>query len=429
VADAVVTVDDRGTVLVPGVVDVVGDRLGYVGPPEGAPEAPGPVQQVGGLLMPGLVNTHAHTPMTLLRGAGDGLGLERWLREVVWPREARMTDEDARWGMLAGAHELLSCGVTTTCEMYLHATAVAEALLEAGIRGVLTPGIFDLGGAGQGGWRPPFEAALAVHRDFDGAEGRLSVGFAPHAAYTVPAEGLATVAAAAHERGALVQIHMAETATEGDGVRAEHGCSVPELLERLGVLEGRVLAAHSVWLSPADLDLYQAHDVAVAHCPGSNAKLGSGVAPLAAFLERGIRVGLGTDGPASNDDLDLWEELKLAPMLARVTATDATAVSTAQALRLATRGGAEALGLDTGHLVTNALADLVRLELDDTRFLPFLDQGSLLADLVWAAGSRLVTDVWVGGRPVVVGRRCLTIDEVEVRAEVGRRGRRLAGLG
>ena len=168
----------------------------------------------------------------------------------------------------------------------------------------------------------------------------------------------------AAELDALVQIHVAETAAEGQGILAEHGCSAPELLARLGVLDCRVLAAHSVWLSDADLDLYQQHDVAVAHCPQSNGKLGSGVARLADMLARGIRVGLGTDGPASNDNLDLWEEMRLAPLLARAPAPTPPWSPPARPCWLATRGGAEALGLDTGSLRPGRPADFIRLELE-----------------------------------------------------------------
>jgi 5-methylthioadenosine/S-adenosylhomocysteine deaminase len=179
-----------------------------------------------------------------------------------------------------------------------------------------------------------------------------------------------------------------------------------------------------VWLSDADLDLYQRHDVAVAHCPGSNGKLGSGIAPIAALRARGLRVGLGTDGPASNDDLDLWEELRLAPTLARAVAGDPGALSTADALHLATRGGAEALGLTTGCLAPGRPADLVRLELDDSRFVP--GDAELLAHLVWSASSRLVTDVWVAGRRVVDAGVCRTVDGAEARRQVRTRARRLA---
>lgn len=408
--------DDRGTVHRPGVLDVVGGAVAWAGTPEDAPPAPdGVVEDLGGLLMPGLVNTHAHTPMTLVRGAGDGLPLDRWLRDVIWPLEARCTEDDVHWGMLLGCAEMLACGVTTTCEMYLHGRTVAGAALEAGIRCMLTPGIFELPGGLT--WQQALDDAGEVHAGFHGREGRLTVGFGPHAAYTVPDEGLVATARTAAELGALVQIHVAETAAEDP--------AIPERLARLGVLDGPVLAAHSVWLTDRDLDLYRRCGVAVAHCPQSNGKLGSGVARVADMLARGIPVGLGTDGPASNDNLDLWEEMRLAPLLARAVAGDASLLPTAEALRLATRGGAEALGLATGSLVPGMAADVVRVDLADPCFVPATDDRELLAHLVWAAPSRLVTDVWVGGRRVVAGGRCTTVDVVEARRQVAGRARRI----
>ena len=445
VADVVVTMDAAGTVLRPGAVEVLGDRITWVGAavPEGSSCADGRQAigtpdggaggdeaeevVVGGLLMPGLVNTHGHSPMTLLRGAGDGLPLDRWLREVIWPREARLDPEDVWWGMQLGCAELLRAGVTTTCEQYLHSRALVEAALESGIRCVCTPGIFDLPDGGpEATWQRFLEDAGRLHADYHGRDGRLSLGFGPHAAYTVPAEGLVATARVAAELDAVVHIHVAETRAEAGPIADRHGCSAPELLARLGVLDCRVLAAHAVWLSDADLALFESHDVAVAHCPQSNGKLGSGVAPVPEMLRRGIRVGLGTDGPASNDNLDLWEELRLAPTLARATLSDAGALGTADALALATRGGAGALGVEAGTLEPGRLADLVRLELDDPAFVPGLSDGELLAHLVWAASSRLVTDVWVGGRRVVAGGRCLTVREPEARREVAARARRLA---
>jgi 5-methylthioadenosine/S-adenosylhomocysteine deaminase len=203
--------------------------------------------------------------------------------------------------------------------------------------------------------------------------------------------------------------------------------SAPALLAESGALDGRVLAAHSVWLDEHDLDLVVEHDVAVAHCPGSNGKLGSGIAPLRSLLDRGVRVGLGTDGPASNDDLHLWDELRLAPMFARATAADPDVLSTAAALRLATRGGGEALGLPVGSLEAGRPADLIRLRTDDARFTPALSDAELLGHLVWAGAGYLVTDVWVGGAQVVDEGRCTTIDGDRARAEVGQRARRLLG--
>ena len=175
------------------------------------------------------------------------------------------------------------------------------------------------------------------------------MGFGPHAAYTVPPEGLAAIAAEARSRNALVQIHLSETVAECDLVRRRHGMSAPALLASVGALEGRVLAAHAVWLDEVDLGILADHDVAVAHCPGSNGKLGAGVAPLGALMARGVRVGLGTDGPASNDDLHLWDEMRLAALFARAQAGDPEVVSSPAALRLATRGGAEALGPRRGR--------------------------------------------------------------------------------
>jgi len=201
--------------------------------------------------------------------------------------------------------------------------------------------------------------------------------------------------------------------------------SAPALLAKEGALDGRVLAAHSVWLDDDDLAIVTEHDVAVAHCPGSNGKLGSGIAPLRALLGRGVRVGLGTDGPASNDDLHLWDEMRLAAILARATAGDPGAVSTSEALRLATRGGGDALGLPVGALEPGRPADVIRLRTDDPRFTPSVSDAELLGHLVWAGAGYLVTDVWVGGARVVEAGRCTRIDEAQARAEVARRARRL----
>ncbi|HVT41969.1 MAG TPA: amidohydrolase [Acidimicrobiales bacterium] len=426
-ADAVFTVDAADTVLAPGAVEIDGGAISWVGDPRAVPAAAATeVRALGGVLMPGLVNCHAHSPMTLVRSAGDGLPLDRWLNEAVWPREGRLTDEDVYWGMMLGAAEMLSYGVTTTCEQYRHPSAVTGAVLDAGIRTLYTVAIFDVPGAmPDSGWEALLAGACRLFDDANGQEGRLTIGFGPHAAYTVPPEGLHAIAAEAQRRDALLQIHLAETQAEGEVVRDRYGMSAPALLASQGVLEGRVLAAHAVWLDEADRALLAAHDVAVAHCPGSNGKLGSGIAPLADLLERGVRVGLGTDGPASNDDLHLWDEMRLAPLLARATAADPDAVSSATALRLATRGGAEALGLPVGALEVGRPADIVRLRTDDARFTPSLDMAELLGHLVWAGSGDLVTDVWVGGTPVVEGGRCTTVDGARARAEVAQRARRL----
>ncbi len=429
-ADAVFTVDDAGTVVAPGAVEIGdGGTIEWVGDPRAVPPGPGTeVREVGGLLMPGLVNCHGHSPMTLVRSAGDGLPLERWLNESVWPREALLTDEDVYWGMVLGAVEMLGNGVTTTCEQYRHPAPVMEALTDSGIRAVYTPGIFTVphGGAGDT-WEELLAEACALF-DANAAPGsRVQVGFGPHAVYTVPPEGLAAIAAEAQRRDALIQIHLNETVAEGELVRERYGMSAPAVLASVGALDGRVLAAHAVWLDEHDLGLVASHDVAVAHCPGSNGKLGAGVAPLTALVGRGVRVGLGTDGPASNDDLHLWDEMRLAALFARAGAGDPEAVTSAAALRMATRGGAEALGLPVGTLEAGRPADLIRLRTDDPRFTPSVTDAELLGHLVWAGAGYLVTDVWVDGVPVVEAGLCTLVDGEQARSEVARRARRLVG--
>ena len=428
VAESVFTVDADDTVLCPGAVEFDDGLITWVGDPLSVPAAATTaVHQFKGLLMPGMVNCHGHSPMTLVRSAGDGLPLDRWLTESVWPREALLNDDDVYWGMTLGADELLTNGVTTTCEQYRHPAPVVEALVDSGIRAMYTPGIFDVPHAGPDQtWPALLEGACRLFDEMDGREGRLHLGFGPHAAYTVPPEGLTAIARAAQSRDALLQIHLSETEAEVRVVQERYGMSAPALLVSLGAFDGRVLAAHSVWLDDADLQLLADHKVAVAHCPGSNGKLGSGVARLADLLAAGVRVGLGTDGPASNDDLHLWDEMRLAAILARATAADPGAISSATALRLATRGGGEALGLPVGALEVGRPADVIHLRTDDARFTPSVNSAELLGHLVWAGAGYLVTDVWVGGRAVVEGGRSVMIDGEKARAEVGGRARRLA---
>ena len=356
-APVVLPCDALCTVLRDGVVDVEADgRIGHVGAAAGAPPPPrgAGTTALSGILMPGLVNAHAHSPMTVLRGAGGDLPLMPWLQEVVWPAEGRLRAPDVKAGMLLGCVEMLRAGVTTSVEMYFYSEQIVEAVLAAGSRAVVTPGIIAVPGWDRLGTWQQMLGAITKWIEADGLRfgpgERVELGYGPHAAYTLPPEALAEVAAQAREHDALMHIHVAESPAEDEAQRAGHG-SVPLLLEELGALGGRVLAAHGVHLSDEDIALFARRGVAVAHCPGSNAKLASGIARVAQLLTAGVRVGLGTDGPASNDDLDLWEEVRLAALLARLSAQDAAAMTAAQALLLATRCGAavDASGLPLGE--------------------------------------------------------------------------------
>ncbi|MBO0875560.1 MAG: amidohydrolase family protein [Pseudonocardia sp.] len=416
--------DPACSVLRDGVLDIEENgRIAWCGPAGEAPDAPGvSVHRLDGLLLPGLVNAHCHTPMTVLRGMGGDLPLMRWLREVMWPAEARLTGSDVRAGMLLGCVELLRAGVTTSVEMYFYTDSVAEAVLAAGGRVVLTPGIIDAPGWDRlGTWRQMLDD-VSARIDADGKRHgpgeRVELGYGPHAAYTLPAEALPAVADAAAERGALVHLHLAETAEEDAAQRERYG-SVPRMLHELGVLGrgGRLLAAHAVHLDAEDIALLAGAGVAVAHCPGSNAKLAAGCAPVSALRAAGVPLALGTDGPASSDDLDLWSTARLAGRLARLGSGDAAELTAAELLLLATRHGADAIGrADLGALEPGRWADVVHVTTDDPAFLDLDDDAGLLSNLVWAGGGRLVRDVWVAGERVLDGGEPTLVDRAAVQA-------------
>ncbi|MHB8497977.1 MAG: amidohydrolase family protein, partial [Acidimicrobiales bacterium] len=381
-ADAMVPCDGSGRVLRPGFIEVSGDTITRVGSDPGSTGVE-PVRQVriDGVLLPGLVNVHCHSPMTLFRGAGEDLALERWLSEVLWPREARMTEEDVFWGMTLAAAELLCFGVTTSCEVYFHPDALIDAVVAAGSRVVLCPAVLQLPGQADGGrwWEAPIAAIGDLHARRHGEHGRVDIGFGPHAPYTVPLDGLVDVAAACRELDALLHIHLAETESEVARFEECNGRTEAAALADAGVFDGRVLAAHSIWLTDEDLALYRELDVAVAHCPQSNAKLASGIAPLARLLELGVRVGIGTDGPASNNDLDLWEEIRLAAMLCRLREARADALGSEAAMGLATVGAGRTLGRpDLGVLAVGARADFIALDDTTTALVPLLDDAQLI---------------------------------------------------
>jgi 5-methylthioadenosine/S-adenosylhomocysteine deaminase len=440
-APAVLPCDPACSVVRDGVLDLAEDgRIAWCGPRARAPELPSTasVRELPGLLLPGLVNAHCHTPMTVLRGMGGDLPLLRWLTEVMWPAEAKLTGPDVRAGMVLGCVELLRAGVTTSVEMYFYTDEVIDAVLAAGSRVVLTPGIISAPGWDRLGTWQQMLAEVSARIDADGLRHgpgeRIELGYGPHAAYTLPAEALPAVADAARERGALVHLHLAETREEDAAQRAEYG-SVPRMLERLGVLDGsrsRVLAAHAVHLDAEDIALLARHRVAVAHCPGSNAKLAAGTAPVVALRQAAVPLALGTDGPASSDDLDLWSHARLAGRLARLASGNAAELTAPDLLLLATRHGAAAIGRDDlGALEPGRWADVVHVSTDDPAFLglddgPGADAG-LVSNLVWAGGGRLVRDVWVAGEQVLADGEPTRVDRSRAQSDARAVAARLRG--
>lgn len=412
-----------------GAVDVEAGRVIWSG---AAAEAPtrtnATVHEIAGILMPGMVDIHCHTPMVLLRGAGEGLPVDRWLREVMWPREAKLTAEDVRMGMLVGGAELLRNGITTSVEMYFHGQGVAEGADEVGLRCIVTPPIIEDPQLDRfGSWELQLDEMVALRARWSSNE-RIDVGLGPHSADSLSEACLRRIAEIGGENGMLVHIHVAEQEGEDAAVQERTGMSVPEYIEALGLLEANVLAAHSVWMSDHDIDVFARNEVAVAHCPCSNMKHGSGAARIDDMLAAGIRIGIATDGPASHHRLDLFEEMRTAIRLARVQSCDAERLPTERALRMVTAGAADAINRsDLGSLTPGSHADMVALDGSAPALNPVLpNEDDPISRVVWSGSPSAISGVWVAGRKVVENQRVTTIDAAALTGEMARRAERLA---
>ena len=429
VADHLVPMDSHGSVFSPGVVDVREGKVTWVGGSRDAPERNGAaVERVEGVLLPGMVNIHCHTPMVLLRGAGENLPVDRWLHEVMWPREARLTPEDVEAGMAAGAAELLAGGVTTSMEMYMFGEAVAAGAAGAGLRCVVTaPVIEDPKLAVFGTWQEQLGRMIELAERWEGSD-MIQVGLGPHAVYSLSEECLRAVAEAAAAHGMLNHIHVDEQEWEVEAVRAQTGMSATAFLKHVGILDSPTMAAHSVWISPDDIAMLAEAGAGVAHCPCSNSKHASGIAPVAEMRAAAIPVGIATDGPASHHRLDMFEEMRMALRLARIRSQDASALLPHDALAMATREAADAIGRpDLGRLLPGNPADMIAVSVSGPAFGPVIpDEDDLISRLVWSGSPAAVHSSWVGGRQVVEEGRVLTVDVEAYGRDVSRRAARLA---
>lgn len=345
------------------------------------------------LLMSGLYNLHTHAPMTLLRGYGEGLPLQRWLHERIFPFEARMTDEDAYWGALLAFAEMLRCGTVSASDMYFFPDGVAKAAVESGIK-------LNLAAPGD-------SRRILTHHGT--AEGRIRCDAYLHSEYTTTAEEARTQAQLAKEYGLGYQVHLSETREEHEACKARHnGLTPARYLASLGVFDVPVTAAHCVWLEEEDIRLFAERGATIAHCPQSNLKLASGIAPIAEYLRRGIAVGIGTDGVCSNNNLDLLEEMQDASLLMKGSTGDPALGDAVQILRMATAAGACAQQReDCGSLTEGNRADLVVVDMDTPAFVPRLDTANAL---VYAANSRDVVLTMVDGRVLYRDGEFLTLD-------------------
>jgi 5-methylthioadenosine/S-adenosylhomocysteine deaminase len=380
-------------------------------------------ERPGHLLIPGLVNLHTHAAMSLLRGTGDDLPLERWLRERIWPLEqALLSAEFVFDGAVLAIHEMLRGGITCFNDMYFFPEQTARAARALSMRahvGIVVVEFPTVYGSGAADY---LRKGLAL-RDALRDDPLVRCTLAPHAPYTVGDDSFRRVAQLSAELGMPMSCHLHETRFEIEQSLREHGRRPLARLADLGLATPELIAVHAVHLDAQDLAVLAASGASVAHCPHSNLKLGSGVAPISELLARGVNVGLGTDGSASNNRLDLIAEMRTAALLAKVQAGDAAAWPAGQVLQAATLGGARALGLGDriGSLVPGKLADLVAIDLSGADVSPVFDP---VSQLVYSAGRDLVSDVWVDGRHVVHKRQllgqsgALLVSEVVARSRV-----------
>ncbi|AWB44975.1 N-ethylammeline chlorohydrolase [Paenibacillus sp. CAA11] len=401
--------------VIHGYMLIEDDQIAYIG--EQRPKVQEGTEVFDGrhlLFMPGLINTHGHAAMSLLRGYGDDLALQVWLQEKMWPMEAKFTSEDVYWGTSLSVLEMLKGGTTTFLDMYDHMDQVAKVTSESGIRGVLSRGVIGL--------CPPdvqqqkLEEAARFSKDWHGqADGRITTVISPHAPYTCPPDYIEKFVQLAHDLNLPMHTHMSETAAEVQQNVADYGLRPVAHLEKLGMFSRPSLVAHAVHLEDQEIEILAAHGVAVSHNPGSNLKLASGVARVPDLLKAGVTVSLGTDGAASNNNLDMFEEIRLAALIHKGVSGDPTAVPALEALKMGTEYGAKSVFLhNTGKLAVGMKADFIALDTDQAHLLPRTDY---ISHAVYSAGPKDVAHVWIDGKQIVKHGVCLTLDEERIRRE------------
>lgn len=410
----IINKEDKSSIT--GCMVIEGSQITYIG--ESIPEPLENYDEVidgkNRLYMPGLVNTHGHAAMSLLRGYGDDLALQIWLETKMWPMEAKFTSQDVKWGTRLSILEMIKGGTTTFVDMYDHMHEVALAVEESGMRGVLTRGVIGL--------CPPdvqtskLNEAVEFAKNWHGkANGRITTMMSPHAPYTCPPDYIERIVQAAHDLDLPIHTHMSETRREVEGNVEQYGARPVAHLEKLGVFTRPTLVAHGVHLTDDEIDILKKHDVRVSHNPGSNLKLASGFARLPELLRAGVKVSLGTDSAASNNNLDMFEEMRLAALIHKGVSGDPLAVPAKEALLLGTRMGAESIWLDNvGSLEVGMKADFISLDIDQPHFLPKTD---FVSHIVYSACAKDVVDVCVDGSWIVRKGECVTLDEEKIKRE------------
>ena len=366
------------------------------------------------IILPGLINTHTHIPMTLFRGIADDLDLQEWLTKYIFPAEAKNVTRDfVVAGTRLGLIEMIRGGTTTYVDMYYFESAVAEETKRAGLRGVLGETVIDFPAPDNKTW----EAAIAYTETFLKkwkGDPLITPAIAPHAPYTVSAAHLNEARAVAEKYDVPLVIHLAEAPTETEFMEKNYGLRSVPYLEKLGFLSPRLIAAHVVHVNEQEIAILKQRDVGVAHCPQSNMKLSSGTSPVPAMLRSGLRVGLGTDGAVSNNDLSMWEEMDTAAKLHKLTSMNPKVVTAREALEMATIGGARAIHMEKeiGSIEKAKRADIILVDLGAPHLTPMYN---LYSHLVYSTKASDVTDMMVNGRLLMRNRRVLTLDEEPIK--------------
>jgi len=415
----IVTMNNARDVIEDGGLAVRGGRIVAIGPRaqiESTYTARQRINAAGKLITPGLINGHTHIPMVLFRGLADDLDLQDWLTKYIFPAEAKnVSEEFVRAGTRLGLAEMIRGGTTTYCDMYYFEDAIAEETSRAGVRAVLGETIIDFPVADN---KTNAEAMAYVEKFVSHWKGNdlIVPAIAPHAPYTVSEEHLKAARAFSDRTGAPIVTHVSETKRELDDSVKAKGASPVAYLDRIGFLNDRVIAAHVVWPQGSDISILKKRGVGVVHNPQSNMKLASGVAPVPRMMNEGVFVGLGTDGAASNNDLNMWEEMDTVAKLHKVFSGDPKVISAQQAFELATIRGAQALHLDKeiGSLETGKRADLLIIERDALNQIPLYN---VYSDLVYATKSFDVQSVIINGRVVMQNRRLLTLNEPQIKRD------------
>jgi 5-methylthioadenosine/S-adenosylhomocysteine deaminase len=386
-------------------------RIRAVAEPGAVGPADDELDASGGLVLPGLVNAHTHVAMTLLRGYADDKPLGSWLEEDVWPLEAAMEPADVRAGAMLGIVEMIKAGTTAFSDMYFHVPEIAAAVEETGIRAVLGHTAITVGKDDDAA-EADVTRSLEVAQEFDGAaDGHITTTFQPHSLTTVGESYLREYVPEAREAGLPIHLHANETTDEVDPIVDEHGVRPLAYADDLGLLGADTLLAHCVHVDDGEIELLAERDAGVLHCPAANAKLASGMAPVQRMLDAGVDVGLGTDGPASNNDLDSVDEMGDAALVGKLATGDATAMAAETVLRMATAGGADLLGLDAGRIAAGARADLAVLDLAAPHLTPDHD---LISHLVYAARGSDVRHTVCDGRVLMRDRALESLDEAAI---------------